>query len=91
MPPPKLSYHYVQPRRHELQQHQKHLGAAQCVPDVQGPDTGAGYSGGTASEGGQPGTDFGDPGRGNMYAKGGMVKKRPAKAKPTKKGLAAKK
>jgi hypothetical protein len=67
------------------------IGAAQGVPDVQGPDTGAGYSGGTASEGGQPGTDFGDPGRGNMYAKGGMVKKRPAKAKPTKKGLAAKK
>jgi hypothetical protein len=54
-------------------------------------DTDAGYSGGTASEGGQPGTDYGDPGYGNMFAKGGMVKKRPAKAKPTKKGLAAKK
>jgi hypothetical protein len=54
-------------------------------------DTSAGYSGGTASEGGQPGTDYGDPGYGNMFAKGGMVKKRPAKAKPTKKGLAAKK
>jgi len=67
------------------------IDAAGGVPDVQGPDTGAGYSGGTASGGGQPGTDFGDPGRGNMYAKGGMVKKRPAKAKPTKKGLAAKK
>ena len=68
------------------------IGAAEGVPDVQGPDTtSAGYSGGSASSGGQPGTDYGDSSYGNMFAKGGMVKKRPAKAKPTKKGLAAKK
>jgi hypothetical protein len=68
------------------------IDASRGVTDVQGPDTGAGYSGGTASEGGQPGTTIGtDTGYGNMFAKGGMVKRRPAKAKPTKKGLAAKK
>ena len=58
------------------------IGAAQGVPDVKGPDTSP------TTNDGKSGKDFGF---GMGFAKGGMVKKRPAKAKPTKKGLASKK